>query len=182
MSCSVPRPLAYIQARAGVRAHTHTHTHTQWPPAFPSGPSPVPSGSGGTNREQTRPCRAAGLPGPPPEVRQHIRVPGTRTGRAAIWPGPFPVGFPLHRAPGRGQGHSPSPKAQKAWVSHGWGAAVQVPRSRDPCYQRCASQAHGRWVSREGQVLGSWRRGGKMGPWAGGAEQAPSHTDVCMYA
>lgn len=33
--------------------------------------------------------------GQPPEVRQHIRVPGTRTGRAAIWPGRFPVGFPL---------------------------------------------------------------------------------------
>lgn len=112
---SVPRAIAYM--------HTQTLA-TRFPGRPPS--NPVPSGSGGTNREQTRPCRAAGLPGPPPEVRQHIRVPGTRTGRAAIWPGPFPVGFPLHRAPGRGQGHSPFPKAQKAWVSHGWGTATQV--------------------------------------------------------
>lgn len=118
MSRSVPGPIPY----------THTQTSATRFPSRPL-PNPVPSGSGGTNWEQTRPCRAAGLPGPPPEVRQHIHVPGTRTGRAAIWPGPFPVGFPLHGAPSRGQGHSPFPKAQKAWVSHGWGTATQVPRT-----------------------------------------------------
>lgn len=91
------------------------------------------------------------------------------------------MGFPLHKAPGWGQGHSPSPKAQKAWVSHGWGTATQVPRSQDPRYQWCASRGSQEVVSREGQVLGSWRRGEKMGPWAEGAEQAPSHTDVRMY-
>lgn len=131
------------------------HTHTQTPATrFPSRPlpNPVPSGSGGTNREQKRPCRAAGLPGPPPEVRQHIHVPGTRTGRAAIWPGPFPVGFPLHGAPGRGQGHSPFPKAQKAWVSHGWGTAMQVPRT--PITHVCLLGSR-ETVSQQGQVLGS---------------------------
>ncbi|CAD7685517.1 unnamed protein product [Nyctereutes procyonoides] len=131
-------------------------------------PNPVPSGSGGTNREQTRPCRAAGLPGPPPEVRQHIRVPGTRTGRAAIWPGPFPVGFPLHRAPGRGQGHSPSPKAQKARVSHGWGTATQVPRSQDPRYQWCAPRAHRRWCPGKAKFLAA---GGVGRRWAPGPRE-----------
>jgi hypothetical protein len=97
----------------------HAHTLS----FFPGGPSPVPVGSGGIKWEQPRPHRAASLPRPPPEVRQHISVPGTRTGRAAIWPGLFPVGFPLHRAQGWGQGHSPSPQAQKVWVSSGQGTA-----------------------------------------------------------
>lgn len=151
-----------------------THTHIHWPPTFPSGPSPAlsPQGLGGTNQEQTRPRRAAGLPGPPPEVRQHNRVPGTRTGRAAIWPGSFPVGFPLHSAPGQGQGHSPSSQSQKAWILRGGGTITQVPRSQGSCSQWFASQVHGRWCPGRAKLLadegvgGGWAlgRGSKAGP------------------
>lgn len=150
----------------------YTHTLAAHCPIGPQ-PSPDPSGSGGTNQEQTRPRRAAGLPGPPPEVRQHNRVPGTRTGRAAIWPGLFPVGFPLHRAPGWGQGHSPSLQAQKAWVLHEGGTATQVPRSQGPCSQCLASQVLRRWCPQRAKLLAAEGMGGG---WALGC------TDGCTCA
>lgn len=168
--------------------YTHIHTYQSLFPIRPQ-PSPVPLGSGGANWEQARPRRAASLPGPPPEVRQHIRVPGTRTGRAAIWPGSFPVGFPLHRAQGRGQGHSPSSQAEKVWVLSGRGTAMQVLRSQGSLYQsRCASQALGRWRPEGDQAPGSCRHEGEGGPLGWGAKQAPGCTktrqpaNACGYA
>lgn len=100
-------------------------------------------------------------------MRQHNRVPGTRTGRAAIWPGPFPVGFPLHRAPGWGQGHSPSSQAQKAWVLRGRGTATQVPRSQGSCSQWLASQVHRRWCPGRAKLLAAEGVGGRVGPGSG---------------
>lgn len=126
-----------------VSPQTHAHPYTNHPLSHWAQSNPVSSGPGGTNQPQRRPRRAASLPGPPPEVRQHNRVPGTRTGRAAIWPGLFPVGFPLYRAPGWGQGHSPSSQPQKARVSHEGDTTRQVPRSQGPRSQWLASPAHG---------------------------------------
>lgn len=134
----------------------HRHTHIHESPTFPLGSvQPCLLRAWGTNQQQRRPRRAASLPGPPPEVRQHNRVPGTRTGRAAIWPGLFPVGFPLYRAPGWGQGHSPSSQPQKAWVSHEGDTERQVPRSQAPPLP--VAGLSGSWVtvSREARAPGS---------------------------
>lgn len=96
------------------------------PPSHP-GPQPCPPGPGGS--------AGSGLPEPPPEVRQHFRVPGTRTGRAAIWPGPFPVGFPLPTAWGRGQGQS-CPHRHARPVPRGEATATQVAQARTPSLSR----------------------------------------------
>lgn len=130
-----------------------------------------PEGSGGTNWEQPRSSTAASLPGPPPEVRQHIRVPGTRTGRAAIWPGSFPVGFPLHRAQGRGQSHS-HPQAQKVWLLRAGGTATQVPAAGAPSPIAMSPGARGAG-SPGGPRPGSGRRGEERGPRAGAAQRFP---------
>ena len=149
---------------------------------FTAGPQPSPdsSRSRGTNREQTRPRRAAGLPGPPPEVRQHIRVPGTKREGRPFGRARFLWGFPCTEPRAGAKATPRSPQAQKAWVSSGGGTTRQVPRSRmTPLPQACPS-ASGETVSREGQAPGSWRHlgGGRRaeGPWARGVGQAPGHT------
>ena len=99
---------------------------------FTAGPQPSPdsSRSRGTNREQTRPRRAAGLPGPPPEVRQHIRVPGTKREGRPFGRARFLWGFPCTEPRAGAKATPRSPQAQKAWVSSGGGTTRQVPRSR----------------------------------------------------
>lgn len=108
--------------------------HTPHTPAtrFTAGPQPSPdsSRSRGTNREQTRPRRAAGLPGPPPEVRQHIRVPGTKREGRPFGQARFLWGFPCTEPRVGAKATPQSPQAQKAWVFSAGGTTKQVPRSR----------------------------------------------------
>ena len=138
------------QVEGGVLLCADPAIYTLHTPAtrFTAGPQPSPdsSRSRGTNREQTGPCRAAGLPGPPPEVRQHIRVPGTKREGRPFGRARFLWGFPCTEPRVGAKATPQSPQAQKAWVSSAGGTTKQVPRSRmtPPHYHRRAPQAQGR--------------------------------------